>query len=188
MLWCLGLVASRHVGSSWTRDWSCVSCIGSLPMSHQGRPKLYFYFLTDSLFIFGRSEPCGILVSQSGIEPLPLAMEAWSLNCWTTREVKTVYKKHFYMSRIFLKRLFNKNTRQNPKPQLLPPTTTCQGATKPMHHNYWACAPEAANCNEKSHHNEKPAHCNWRVDPAHCNREKPAQKWRASTAKNKLKF
>ena len=65
---------------------------------------------------------------------------------------------------------------------------TCHGATKPMHHNYWACAPqllkpvhpraripqllsllaatteawclEPLPCNKRSHHNEKPAHCN----------------------------
>ena len=54
---------------------------------------------------------------------------------------------------------------------------TCRGATKPVHHNYWACALEPAshNCwarvpqllkparletvlhNKRSHHNEKPA-------------------------------
>ena len=57
---------------------------------------------------------------------------------------------------------------------------TCRGATKPMRHNYWACALEPANhnywacvpqllkparlepmlCNERSHRNEKPAHRN----------------------------
>ena len=30
---------------------------------------------------------CGILVLQPGIEPTPLAVEAWSLNHWTAREV-----------------------------------------------------------------------------------------------------
>ena len=30
---------------------------------------------------------CGILVPQPGIEPTPLAVEAWSLNHWTAREV-----------------------------------------------------------------------------------------------------
>ena len=85
--------------------------------------------------------------------------------------------------------MFNKkSTHQSPKPQLLPSNTTCRGATKPRHHNYWACASEAGNYNKRSHHNEKPAQHNWRVDPAHCNREEPAQKWRPSTAKNKLKF
>ena len=49
----------------------------------------------------------------------------------------------------------------------------CYGATKPMHHNYWACALELRShnywglhtlefklCNKRSHHNEKPAHRN----------------------------
>ena len=27
-LWCVSLVVSWHVGSSWTRDWTRVSCIG----------------------------------------------------------------------------------------------------------------------------------------------------------------
>ena len=30
---------------------------------------------------------CGILVPQPGMEPEPPAVEAWSLNCWITREV-----------------------------------------------------------------------------------------------------
>ena len=30
---------------------------------------------------------CGILAPQPGIKPAPLAVEAWSLNHWTTREV-----------------------------------------------------------------------------------------------------
>ena len=57
---------------------------------------------------------------------------------------------------------------------------TCRGATKPMHHNYWACALEPTSHNywahvlqllkptrlepvlhnKRSHHNEKPMHCN----------------------------
>ena len=57
---------------------------------------------------------------------------------------------------------------------------TCRGATKPMHHNYWAWALEPASHNywahtpqllkpvhleavlrnKRSHRNEKPAHCN----------------------------
>ena len=58
--------------------------------------------------------------------------------------------------------------------------TTCRGATKPVRHNYWACALELAShnywahmpqllkparlepvlCNKRSHHNKKPAHRN----------------------------
>ena len=57
---------------------------------------------------------------------------------------------------------------------------TCRRATKPVHHSYWACALEPVShnyrahvpqllkpthlepmlCNKRSHHNEKPAHCN----------------------------
>ena len=57
---------------------------------------------------------------------------------------------------------------------------TCRGATKPVHHNYWACALEPVShnywvrvpqllkpmrlqpmlCNKRSHRNEKPAHHN----------------------------
>ena len=57
---------------------------------------------------------------------------------------------------------------------------TCCGATKPVRHNYWACALEPVSHNywarvpqllkpthlepvlrnKRSHHNEKPAHCN----------------------------
>ena len=45
---------------------------------------------------------------------------------------------------------------------------TCRGATKPVHHNYWAHVPqlrkpvrlEPVLRNKKSHSNEKPAHCN----------------------------
>ena len=35
-------------------------------------------------------EACGILVPQSGIEPMPLAMEAQSPNHWTARELPVV--------------------------------------------------------------------------------------------------
>ena len=43
---------------------------------------------------------CGILVPGLGIEPLPAALEARSLNHWTAREVPTKYfktlKNQFY--------------------------------------------------------------------------------------------
>ena len=45
-------------------------------------------FFALSLFFFGRS-PCGILVPQAGIKPMPPAveaMEAWSLNQQTPKE------------------------------------------------------------------------------------------------------
>ena len=43
-------------------------------------------------------EACGILASQPGIEPMPHALGAWSLNHWTAREVLyhcTLKKKSF---------------------------------------------------------------------------------------------
>jgi len=33
-LWCTGLVALQHVGSSWTRDRTCDSCIGRWILYH----------------------------------------------------------------------------------------------------------------------------------------------------------
>ena len=44
----------------------------------------FFFFLT---FLWPRHAARGILVPQPGLEPTPPAVEAWSLNHWTTREV-----------------------------------------------------------------------------------------------------
>ena len=71
---------------------------------------------------------------------------------------------------------------------------TCPRATKPVRHNYWACAPEPASHNywarmlqlvkpahlEPMLHNEKPPlweACapQWRVAPAHRSNEDPTQ-------------
>ena len=42
----------------------------------------------DIFFFFGpRYVACGILVLQPEIEPVPPAVEVWSLNHWTAREV-----------------------------------------------------------------------------------------------------
>ena len=43
-------------------------------------------FLCVYLFFWPCSMACEILVPQPGIEPLPPALEGWSLNHWTTRE------------------------------------------------------------------------------------------------------
>ena len=45
------------------------------------------YFLFFLFFYWSCSAACGILVPQQGIEPAPPALEAQSLNHWTTREV-----------------------------------------------------------------------------------------------------
>ena len=82
---------------------------------------------------------------------------------------------------------------------------TCQGTTKPICHNYWACAPDSGSHNYWAHvlkllkfkcpracalqqekpHNEKPMHGNWRVALAHNSLRKPTQQWWPSAAKNK---
>ena len=43
--------------------------------------KIYF------LIFWLRHAPCGILVPQPGIEPVPRALEVQRLNHWTAREV-----------------------------------------------------------------------------------------------------
>ena len=54
--------------------------------------KRFFYFL----FFWPHHAACGILVPQPGIEPRSTALEAWSLNCWTTREAPfTIFKLYF---------------------------------------------------------------------------------------------
>ena len=45
---------------------------------------LLFYFI---LFFWPCHVVCGILVPRPGIEPGPPALEAWSFNHWTAREV-----------------------------------------------------------------------------------------------------
>ena len=61
------------------------------------------YLFSSYLFIFfssfvGRAvnhKVCGSLVSWPGVEPAPHALEAWSLNHWTTREVPHVFLVKF---------------------------------------------------------------------------------------------
>ena len=47
---------------------------------------------------------CGILVSWPGIEPAPPAVEVWSLNHWTSREVQINY--YFFKFNSFLSFFF----------------------------------------------------------------------------------
>ena len=74
----------------------------------------------------------------------------------------------------------------------------CHRETKPMYHNYSACAWEPRNQNywahvpqlpepvlhKRSHHSEKPAHCKEEHPQLAATREKSTQQWRPSTAKN----
>ena len=69
---------------------------------------------------------------------------------------------------------------------------TCCGATKPVRHNYWACALERL-ClepvlhNRRSHRNEKPAYHNKELPPLATIRESPraAMKTQRSQKKHK---
>ena len=82
--------------SSQPRDRTCVFCASCIagrfftaeplgkPRVVQLLPKASGLFIY--LFIFG-CEACGILVPWPEIKPVPLALEAQSLNHWTTREI-----------------------------------------------------------------------------------------------------
>ena len=45
---------------------------------------------TDFLLFWPHHAACGILVPQPGIKPVTPAMEVWSLNHWTSREVPKI--------------------------------------------------------------------------------------------------
>ena len=51
------------------------------------------------IFIFGRTSWHAEL-PRTGIEPLPRAVEAWSLNYWTTREASIIIKI-FFLENLF---------------------------------------------------------------------------------------
>ena len=69
----------------------CYPLIGALLLFFSLKKflKIYIYTHTHThTHIWPRqTTACGILVSWPRIEPAPLALEAWSLNHWTTREV-----------------------------------------------------------------------------------------------------
>ena len=59
-LWPTGLAAPWHVGSSWTRDWICASCIGRQILSHRDArevpwPFFFFFFFNIYLAALGLS-------------------------------------------------------------------------------------------------------------------------------------
>ena len=71
------------------KTWKQPKC----PLTDEWIKKMWF------LFFWPRCTAYGILVPQPGIEPVPPAVEAWSLNHWTTREVpKTwyIYSMEYY--------------------------------------------------------------------------------------------
>ena len=51
-------------------------------------------------------------------------------------------------------------------PHVMRQLSSCANLLKPVH-----LLPQFSN--KRSHHNERPTHCNWSVGPAHCNERKP---------------
>ena len=50
------------------------------------------------MFIWLHCIACGVLVPQSGIKPVPLAVEVWSLNHWTTIRRRFLYPEKVYLT------------------------------------------------------------------------------------------
>ena len=71
--------------------------------------------------------------------------------------------------------------------------STCHGATKPMHHNYWAHMPQLLKParlgpmlhNKRSHRNEKPAHCSEEQPPLTATRESTHAATKTQSSQNK---
>jgi len=59
--------------------------------SQQSQEKELFFFFFFSFWLHGMA--CGILVPQPEIEPVPSALEVWSLNHWT----REVLRKCFFI-------------------------------------------------------------------------------------------
>ena len=49
-----------------------------------------FSIMKDVIYLLLGHAACEILVTQPGIEPVPPALGAWSLNHWTAREVPSL--------------------------------------------------------------------------------------------------
>ena len=134
-----------------------------------------------------------------------ISSKRWHLS-WVIKNSKTDSKKCSWASLVaqWLRiRLLMKGTwvwalvREDP---------TCRGATKPVHHNYWACALEPAShnywahvpqlrkpallepvlCNQRSHRNEKPTLRNEEYPCSPQLEKARAQQWRPNAAKSKL--
>ena len=66
--------------------------VDSQTLCHQGSPFFFFFLMLASdarrFFFWPHGTACGILAPLPGIKPAPPAVEARSLNHWTTREVQ----------------------------------------------------------------------------------------------------
>ena len=130
----------------------------------------------------------------------------WGWKCWNMKEIWEVESKGLDGASLVVQwfriHLPMQGTRVR---ALVREDPTCRGATKPMHHNYWACALKLAShnywaCmpqllkparlepvlhNKRSDRNEKPAHRKEEQPPLAATRESPcaatktqrSQKW-----------
>ena len=83
----MDLVALQHVGSSQTRNQTCVPSIAGRFLSTEP-PEKPKYFINLILFYFWpHCKACGVLHALTNMELVTSSMEAWSPNHWTIREV-----------------------------------------------------------------------------------------------------
>ena len=101
---------SSSRGSSRRRDWTCVSYVSCIDrqilyhLCHLWSPTFPLlstycmlsaskYYLNEFFFFLDHTvqHACGILVPQPDIKPMPHAVEAQSLNHWTSRESLTEF-------------------------------------------------------------------------------------------------
>ena len=82
-LWCMGLVAPWHAGSSSTRDQTCIPCIGRQILIHctTGQSLLFFFYTQG----FDSEWPHGLLVRMNGGIPL---MDQWLRPCSSSCSVQ----------------------------------------------------------------------------------------------------
>ena len=67
--------------------------VSHFQLSHPTLNTLLYPSSKPFFFFWPHSKACGILVPRPGIEPMHLAVEAWSLNHWTAREVPVLIKR-----------------------------------------------------------------------------------------------
>ena len=80
-------LSHKSVGSLWFGWWR-LGLAGSVRMDPRLLAGLKFFLhVSLSLFFFPGLVACGIFVPRPGIKPMPPAVEGWSLNHWTAREV-----------------------------------------------------------------------------------------------------
>ena len=81
----MGLQRVRH-------DWATNT---SLLFTKKDSFRFWDYTVSERIFLFWLCTACGIKVPRPGIKPWPFALEARSLNHWTSREVPRTFLRNF---------------------------------------------------------------------------------------------